>query len=215
MNRGDIRSLTRTYLDEASAGFWSDAELNSLINVANQKLNATVAGVYEDAFTQSVTFNTVANTKSYALPTDFRVLRRLELYDTADPHVISKFDELHFPRIEGTHEWPFGGFGEPRRYVLRGNQFDLYPIPDAVYPLRMYYDRRLADLLVDGDIPASPAEFHDMLALYAAAQALVKAQDDPSTLLALYKLREADLIQSLQSRKSQDVERVEGYMEGW
>ena len=213
MNRGEIRTLVREHVNEATAGFWSDATLNTHINTANKKLNATIAALDEDFFTVSATFSTAATTKSYSLPSDFRFMRRLERYNASDPNDIVKIDEIRFPRTEMGNEWPFGANGEPRRYVLRGNQIDLYPIPDAVYTLRIYYDQRQETFSDDSDTPTSPADFHEMIAIYAAILAKQKNNEDASVLATLYSDQEDLLISAIVGRKSADGQTVEGYLE--
>lgn len=215
MNRGEIRTLVREHINETgAAGFWSDATLNTHINTANKKLNATIAALDEDFFTVSATFSTAAATKSYFLPSDFRFMRRLERYNASDPNDIVKLDEIRFPRTEMGGEWPFGANGEPRRYVLRGNQVDLYPIPDAVYTLRIYYDQRQEVFSSDSDTPTSPADFHEMIAMYAAILAKMKnPNEDSSTLATLYSDMEDLLISTIVGRKSADGQTVIGYLE--
>lgn len=215
MNLGEIRGQVREFLNEPTEGFWTDAQLNTLINIAHRKLNATISATKEDFFVVSATFQTVAAQKSYALPSDFRQMLRLEIFDPNDPHAIVKLDEMDFPRIEDEGDWPFSENGRPVRYVIRGSQMDLYPIPDQVYNLRIYYDQRQTDLNLDTDVPASPVEFHDMLAIWAAILAFQKQQESTLELAALYKTREDDLIKTLVKRKAPEAYTVEGYLEGF
>lgn len=214
MDRATIRGLARTWLNEASAGFWTDAELNTFINLANQKVNVTISNMVEDFFTQSATFPTVSGTKSYSLPTDFRFMRRLEHYNASDASDIIKLDEIRFPRTEAGGEWGFAASGKPEGYILRGSQIDLYPIPDAAYPLRIYYDYRKSDLTADGDIPSSLTDFHDMLVLWTVILALLKNNEGSDEFKTMYAFREKDLISTLQKRKGPENIEVEGYLEG-
>jgi hypothetical protein len=183
--------------------------------VANQKVNATIANLQEDFFITSATFSTTSGTKSYALPSDFRFIRRLEHYSTSDPNDIVKVDEMPFPRTEGQHEWPWASNGKPTNYVIRGSQLDIYPIPDDAYPMRLYYDARQSDLNQDSDSPTSPIEFHDMIALWAAILGLVKNAEPSTELQMLYKVRENDLVETFVHRNSGEDDRVEGFLEGW
>lgn len=214
MNRSEIRSLTRIWLDEASAGFWTDAELNTLINLSNQRVNSIIAALHEDYFTASSTFSTVSGTLSYNLPTDFRFMRRLEHYSATDASDIRKLDEIKFPRIESYAEWPFESAGKPRRYVIRGKQMDLYPPPNAIYTMRIYYDVRQDDLSLDTSAPLSPVDFHDMIAVDAAIKALIKNHEPAEELRILWAERKQELIDTLGGYKGDDPEHVEGYLEG-
>ncbi len=215
MNRGEIRTLTRFWLNEATAGFFSDPDLNTLINIGNQKVNRKIAALDEDFFTVSQTFPTVANTKSYTLPVAFRGMVRLEHYNAADASDIDKIDSLPFPRSEGSGAWPFSQPGKPRRYILRDDQIDLWPIPDAVYTLRMYFDNRQNDFSADADVPSSPLDFHELIALWTTILALPANHEGSDEYKTLYANGEIDLIESISGRKTRDPQTVEGYLEGW
>lgn len=217
MNRSEIRSLVRIWLDEASAGFWSDAELNTLINLSNQRVNSIISALHEDYFTASSTFSTISGTKSYNLPTDFRFMRRLEHYSSTDASDIVKLEEIKFPRIESYAVWPFSASGKPVRYVIRGKQMDLYPVADAVYTMRIYYDVRQDDLSTDTGTtgtPLSPVDFHDMIAVDAAIKALMKNHEPAEELRIMWAERKQELVNTLGSYKGDDPEHVEGYLEG-
>lgn len=214
MNRSEIRTDVRTLLNEATAGFWTNANLNTYINKANQRVNTIIAATREDYFTESSTFSTVAATKSYAFPTDCRFIRRIEHYSTSDAGDIEKLDELKFPRTEMQGEWPFTETGRPKRYSVFGTQFNLGPIPDAVYTMRIYYDSRKSDLASDTDSPSSPTDFHDMIVYWTCVLALAQNKESSEEFVGLFNIRKAELIQSILSRGSDDPKTVEGFLEG-
>lgn len=215
MNRQQIRDMSREWLNEASAGFWSDGALNNWIQVANQKLNRTIITYDPNFFTISSTFKTVANTKAYTLPTDFQKMVRLEHYLTTDPNDIEKIEEIRFPRVELQGIWPAMREGKPRRYFIRSNQFEFIPIPDAVYDIRIYYDNAKPDLNIDTDVPSSPGDYHYLIALDTAYLAVPKNQGDHADNLgAMYFKGKEDLLQSLMGRGGDDPQNVEGYLAG-
>jgi hypothetical protein len=214
MNRSEIRTGIRALLNEPTAGFWSDANLNSYINLANQRVNSIIAATKEDYFTVSATFSTIAATKSYTFPADCRFIRRMEVYSTSDTGDIEKLDEIRFPRTESGGEWPFPTSGRPKRYTVFGTQFNLEPIPDAVYTLRIYYDSRPDDMAQDSESPTSPVDFHDMVVYWACTLACAQNKESSEEFVGMFNLRKAELIQSLLSRGSDDPRAVEGYLEG-
>jgi hypothetical protein len=75
--------------------------------------------------------STTASVKNYAFPTGYKTIYDLRLIDGSSSRKLEhaqgqKFDELvSYP--EGNSE------GHPSFYVPYGNNFDLYPIPDASY----------------------------------------------------------------------------------
>src|SRR3990167_10538421 len=83
----DCRSLLRSYLDENSPSDWTNAELNTLINQRYHRVYTAIVNVYEDYYSTTSTFNTVANQQEYTtsdnLPSDIYKIRRVEInYDT-------------------------------------------------------------------------------------------------------------------------------------
>jgi hypothetical protein len=215
MNRSELRTALRSFLNEDIPGFWTDAQLNTYINLANDRVNSIISATREDYFTISATFSTVAGTKSYSFPTDCRFIRRMEIFDASNEGYIIKLDELRWPRIEANGDWLFPNApAQPKRYVTRGNQFDLYPTPDGAYTIRIYYDARPVTLDSDVDIPTSPSDFHDMIVYWAAMLAKKQNEEDDAGYSELFNARKVELIQTLINRGGEDATTVEAYLEG-
>lgn len=213
MNRSEIRTQVRALLNESTAGFWSDTNLNGYINMANQRVNSIIANTREDYFTTTSTFNTIAGTQSYQFPVDCRFVRRLEHYSVTDASYIDKLDELKFPRTEAQGAWNFSAPGKPVGYTVFGSQFNLAPIPDDVYPMRLYYDARKDDLALDTEVPLSPTDFHDMIVYWTCVLASVQNKESSADFSSLFTTRNAELVQSLLSRGGDDPMTVEGMFE--
>jgi len=214
MNRSELRTALRSLLNEDTAGFWTDAQLNTYLNLANDRVNSIVSATREDYFTISATFATVQGTQNYAFPSDCRFIRRLEIYDPNDTNYIIKLDELRWPRIEANGDWLFTNQGMPKRYTIRGQQFSLYPIPDTVYNMRLYYDSRPGNMDSDSDSPDTPTDFHDMLVYWAALLAKKQNEEDDAGFAELFNARKVELIQTLINRGGEDSHAVESYLEG-
>jgi hypothetical protein len=214
MNRGQIRAQARTLLNESSPGFWLDADLNTYIDMANQRVNSIISEIREDFFTVSATFLLQAGVKSYSLPTDAQFIRRLELYDPSNENDIMPLGDIPFPRIEGGGEWPFASPGRPQRKLVRGNQFDLFPTPDSAYAARIFYDQRKDNFTVDADIPSSPVNYHDMIVFWACVLAKKQNEEDDGGYADLFNTRKQELISMLTRRSGEDPRFVEGYLEG-
>ena len=177
--------------------------------MANQRVNSIIASTKEDYFTQSATFSTVVATKSYSFPTDCRFIRRMEIYSTSDPSDITKIEEIKFP-FPGT-----GGVtsGKPYGYTVYGTQFNLEPIPDIAYQMRIYYDSRKDDLALDAESPSSPTDFHDMLVYWACVLALAQNKEPSDEFVGLFNIRKIELVNTLLRRGSDDPMAVEGLFE--
>ena len=212
MNRSDIRNLARIWLNERVAGFWLDTDLNTFITLANNKVNSLISSLKEDFFTASATFSTVAQQKSYIFPSDMRFLRRLEITNSLDQTDVQKLDELRFPDTEQHQDWQWVSPGKPQRYRIVGNHFELWPIPDDIYTMRIYYDQKQVDLAQETDIPLSPIDFHDMIAVGTVILTLPKGSESSEEYKAIWGDRKNDLILTMGER-SANVITVSGYLE--
>ena len=114
MNLGQMRLAVRDLLNEDVPGFWTDAQLNRYLNMAQDRVNSIISTERQDYFTISATFTAVQGTRDYAFPTDCKYIRRMEIYNSADPNQINKVDELKFPRLEANGDWMFTQNGQPQ-----------------------------------------------------------------------------------------------------
>lgn len=214
MNLGTMRTNIRNLINEPSAGFWTDVQLNSYINMAVERMNSIISTERQDYFTVSATFTALQNVRDYSFPSDCKYIRRMEIYDTADPNNITKIDELKFPRLEANGDWLFTQNGQPQRYIIRATQFAIEPIPDDNYPMRIYYDQIQPALAVDTDVPTGPVDFHDMIVYWAAFLAKKQNQEDDMGFANLFDKRKAEMIETLINRGGEDSVAVESFLEG-
>jgi hypothetical protein len=156
----------------------------------------------------------VAGQKSYTLPIDCRFIRRLEIYDSSDVAYIIKLDELRFPRTEASGDWIFASNGQPQKFYVIGNHFDLYPIPEGIFQMRMFYDVRQLNMAAEADVPTAPLDFHDMIVFWACVLAKKQNEDDDAGFVALFNMRKAELIETIVHRAGEDARTVESYLEG-
>ena len=213
MNRADIRTFMRLLLNEGEPGFWKDEDLNKCIDAACKRVSGIISSTRNEYFTQSSVFSSVVNIRSYSIPSDCRMIRRIEIYDPSDASKIFKLDEIKFPRIEAGGPWPFSQTGQPARYTMVGTHFDLYPLPDEAYPMRIYYDVRQDSLSDDTSIPTIPLDFHDMIAYWGCALAFIINSEPPKEFVDLFDTRKEELISVLLRRGSDDPKVIEGYLE--
>ena len=80
-----------------------------------------------------VTANTIADTEYYSLPDNFVAMRNIQL--NTDPKT-----SLEYLTPEQMDRVRAGSnTGKPKAYSIIGNNFQLRPIPDAVYEIEMLY----------------------------------------------------------------------------
>lgn len=114
---------------------WSD---NELLDYINDTLNFIFSEIETLEF--EYTIKTVANTKSYTLPSDFD--RELSIY----------CDDIKLAKI------PLGelnslpeGTGKPVYYAIFDNKIHFNPIPDKEYDVYLYYIRRASPSITADD----------------------------------------------------------------
>lgn len=217
MNRGEIRNLVRVYLNEAIASFWSDATLNTLINVSVPKVHNRVKSTSRYHFTTRATFPTIAGTEYYALPTDCKDVKLITRLDTSGRETPLSFISWPDPTTftPGGFLDPSVGssFEGPLCYWIVGAAIRLLPRPAAVVTMKLYYEARLTALTADGDVPSYDADYHDMAAKWAAIEAGIPNNNDLEELKRLYKERDEDMIQDVLHRAPAPSQEVESYLD--
>lgn len=230
MNLGFMRTTLRSLLNEPeSPGFWTDSQLNTYLSMGANRVNTIIVAMRQEWFTIDVKFNTqvyVPNSvsNSYSVPSDLMEIRRVELLqDPSTPETtIVKLDELKFPRTEAGGDWLFTAPGQPVRYIFKGQAIALWPPPDAVYTIRLFYTQRPLDITVDTAIPTTPVDFHDMIIFYAGMLAKRQNEDDVdcgpmaegNSFACLFKTRKAELMEVFTRTGGEDSRAVEAYLEG-
>ena len=113
-----------------------------------------------------VTANTIADTEYYYLPDNFVAMRNIQL--NTDPKT-----SLEYLTPEQMDRVRAGSnTGKPKAYSIIGNNFQLRPIPDAVYEIEMLYYKYFT-ALSDSNTTNDMLTYHPDLYLYGA---LVEAE---------------------------------------
>ena len=217
MNLAELRTMVRGFINEpdpastGSTGFWTNPEINTHVNVANGKcasLHSSIGGAFPSLV--YVDFNTTAPTSAspggfsgYALPSDATEVVRVERLSSNLAAPV-RLEELKFPGYEAYPNSPplSQSLGTPTHFFIRKAQIDLAPTPDGIYPIRLWLNTRKITLSEDTDTPSFPAEYHDMIAVYAGILCLIKASLMPGTasvssrLAEMYRMREGDFLSS-------------------
>jgi hypothetical protein len=228
-----LRTMVRDQLDEASASFWTDAQLNGYINRAKNRvrnrikaLNEYYLSVTRTSLDGSITFDgesyscasfaIAAGTSDYTLPPDCASVSTIEC-------ITSGFEDLTFTARDINHpdfraartfsdnqapmdEVLFCIIGEPA--VMR-----IAPKLDRALDLRLTYQANHADLASDTDRLTLPNPAYLAVVDFATYYALRQDRspdaqsyrDDAQTLIA--EEFGAD------SRQTQDNQTARGYLE--
>lgn len=209
----------RTNLLEATARFWTDAEILAELNDGMWDLQKAINAQYEDYyFTTDVTNVSIAanGTTVTGMPSDVMIIRGLE------PRVPSSYPFLEFV---------FKKFTDPAFQQARGlaaqdptqltqmlvaitgaagpvgaGTIHVAPAPTTAITLRLTYIPTIASK-VAGDNNPIPGQSDKALICYATAYCLSKIREektpDPDW-LALYATEKANLLTALAPRQEQD-----------
>lgn len=163
----------QTFLELQDAALHDDfdatkyrARVKVLLNEALARVGRRVYGLQRRS-TASV--SAFAGTSSYALPTDF--VRAISLRDPAlHPGTLDEVDP----------EWiddQSTGRNTPLGYAIDGQSLVLWPTPTTATTFTLRYWATPAALAADGDVPAIPADYVDLLVTYARGK-LYRLEDD-------------------------------------
>lgn len=171
----NLISRVRFFIDEPTPQNWSDSDLTYAINRGQEAVAKEIVHIFEDYFQKQTSFNTVAGQELYPLTTaagaDFLKFKRLERTDTGE---MVPFLDINEKIAYGTTLVSLATSNMGLSAYLEGNNLGLTPPPGSVIPLTSTYVYRLADLANGSDVSDIPAEWHDMMALYAAIDAIIK-----------------------------------------
>ena len=148
----------------------------------------------------SSTAATVDGTAYVATPTDALIVRRV--WDSTND---VKLDRIGWGTyVEYTGRADTSSEGKPSEYIRQGTSIYLYPTPDAVYTMRIYYRKRPA-LLTGSAVTVIGAEWDEPIVKLATAQSWLRLQNvekykawreeflsDVSGLIGIYDQEEQD-----------------------
>jgi hypothetical protein len=190
MNRGTIRGLIRKRLGDAGGAFWTDTELNNIINYGCNDISYRTKCLRTNGYLTSV--SCVSSTASlasneYNLSNNFTNIYSVEetyfLQDGTDwarlePTTRGELDRetpgwrtlvgiTSLNATTGVTTYNYGSNpGTPSKYYWsrEENILGLYPPPDATNAgsnyIRVYYAYKHTEMTLDNDVPTIPEPLH-------------------------------------------------------
>jgi hypothetical protein len=164
MNLGALRAeVLANGFDPVQFG---STRINQFLNDGYQYICAAVNFTGDEAVQD---FSTIVGTATYLQPTDASDIRSLR--DT------SRHLQLRSVSLRKVDRAP-AVQGPPVRYALNGLNFQLWPVPDNIYPIECRYWKIPAAMSADSDAPSLiPAMWHWLIWTWAVAQCF-RAEDD-------------------------------------
>lgn len=182
-------------LDETTAADWTDAELNSWINIRYHQVYTAVVNIFEDYYLTTDTFNSVADQQEYGssdgAPTDVYKIRRVELnYDVSNSNSaptrcfpVFNIDDVR-DDLSQTNVGPSIISGGSYYTYGHGSSFKIgfIPIPDkaGTDAIKIWYVKQISDLSSDSstlDIPYAD-RYYETIINGAVSDALRQGQQD-------------------------------------
>ena len=168
----------RDLLNEASAQFWSDAQITEWINegCADSQRRAE----WKEA---QATIPVVANTQNYAAPSDTIRIHRITFNPTAasQTYTLEFRGMMEMDQVWGIQQqWPAN---YPLYYTLWGQpgtatlSIITYPVPSQAGNLNVYYFPDIINQVVTTNPIDAPQGFEDMIYDYAMYRALRRDAD--------------------------------------
>jgi hypothetical protein len=181
-----LRSLVRTQTLVETDDV-ADSVLNTHLNAGLNKLSLLFEWPFLEADT---TLTVAADTQTVALPSDYRML-----FDISDED--KRYTLTRLTRNQALRRWG----GDPPSsdnalwYYVHGTNIYFVPIPSTADTdrYRIFYQKAITELSVDGDTPEFISEYHTIASHYAIARVWEHLEDFPKAEAAdATFLREAD-----------------------
>lgn len=186
MTPAQALTRTRNQLNEATAAFWSDAEIFGYMWEAE----CLLAG--KSGMVQAVTaVTTVTGTSAYAFPAGYQRLSRLSY----DGKKLKKGDFTDRDYLNGTNYGSTPPSGRPQMYAQWANQVYLSPVPDDAKTLAIFGLKVPTEITAAAAFSIQEENIQQMIPDYCVAKALMKDGENPRA-DRLMKLFEANVLRA-------------------
>jgi hypothetical protein len=171
VNVGEIRARVQARFGDTSGAEVTSTDILRWINDGILEIARRTQQPQASAQT-----NTVIGQAGYSLSTfasDVLRLRKVMLGGTVLSGLSIEEADVLLPDREAANQ----GNGAPDRFWIWADTLNLFPAPDRVQALKLFYVKRPAAVAVDGDVPGIPTHMHTDLVDYVIAQAMDSTGD--------------------------------------
>lgn len=176
-------------LNDRSKRYFAKAEIITYVNLEQLHVANRINGWNQEYFLTSATTPLSDTTAWYSVPPDaihhFDIEVLEDLTDTEGKRLIEVPMSMRefYEQLDSVNEKKDFGF-----YFIAGSNFKLMPPASATGgQLRVYYVKRLTDLVNNDDESEIPLEHHELLALGAAKRGMGKANRANRNIPQLYR----------------------------
>jgi len=167
-----LRTYCWDLLDDPNGSYFTSATLTLRLNLALRETQKRLISANQQWYLTCATAPTVAFQNTYALPSDFLQVLRLE-YVTQGSGTTASTQKL-FEITPNQTDLVTDVQGDPQFYILQKDSFRLVPTPTRVVTMELYYSYYVADMVNGSDVPDAPPQFHEYIAILAARDCYIK-----------------------------------------
>lgn len=200
-----LRARARSRADMPVSGFVLDSAtgIDAWINEGNQKVQELLVKAYGEQFLETTSsFNTVAGTTDYNLPTDMLAFYGIDLTIGGWKFALQPYNNTE-RNLQANALATYAG--QRPRYKLIGmatGVIRLLPAPGAVYAAVLHYAPSATLLVNTTDSINLPNGWERYIVLYTAIQMKMKQEDDVRALSAELEKMEVELAEIAQRRNA-------------
>jgi len=168
MTPGNILSRVRDQLVEATAAFWTDAELYRYMSDSESEINNMV-----ECNQLSTTTATVTATSGYTLATDCLMVTRM----TYDGVPLKQIDQRERSTLDMSGYGGSPQSGDSTNWYRYGGMAYLWPIPARAVDLKYWYVGEPVAITTASVAFTIPQQYHTAMQDYVLYRCFVKDQD--------------------------------------
>lgn len=186
-NRGQLRTLVLSWLDDPDGTYFTAAQVNVWLNNAQRELQKRLIDKGENYYVQRLVGTMVANEDTYELPTDFKKSHKLEVVLPGTTGVNEQrriLTPVTYIQLDAVSPL---GTGTPVAVCFKRNAMILRPIPDQAYTMYLHQSYQVVDMTSDADIPDCPHDYAEYLAIRATMDGFMKDQRQPTDFMVAKK----------------------------
>jgi len=195
----DLQNLTAYWLDDVNFGYFTQTQINVWLNNAQVEVQKLLLQAKTNYYVTPVQTTLVVNQNDYVLPSDFMVEHRLEIVTSGTPP--NEAISVVAPMTINQQDLVPNQTGTPQFYFLKKNRIRLSPSPDTALTMRLYYSYLVANMVNLTDVPDVPTEYHEMIAVLATYDGLMKDGRSNQAILEKKAYYENLLKQQTESRQ--------------
>lgn len=193
-----LQNLVAYWLDDINFGYFTPIQVKAWLNNGQKEVQKILLQSRANFYVTPVQTTLVINQNDYVLPSDFMTIHRGEIVITGTPP--NEETSPISPMTINQQDLVPNRTGTPEFYFLKKNRLRVYPAPDAALIFRIYYSYQVSDMVLDTDMPDLPDAYHEMPAVLATIDGLMKDGRNVQPMLAKREYYEKLLKEETQDR---------------